>query len=224
VNDDWRLQIDPHAPARPEHVVERLEAAATGRAEARELGHDLSVEFRDKVIVSREEARLFLYAGTREQAEAARRLVERLAQEHGWTLDLELRRWHREAEDWEDPDEPLPAGPESRGAEHAALIEAERKHSAATGRPEFEVRADLRSRGEAARLAKRLNAEGLPAVHRWRYLLVGATDEDAAKELAERIRGEAPPDSHVYVEGTWQEALAEQPPNPFAFLGGLADT
>jgi hypothetical protein len=42
--------------------------------------------------------------------------------------------------------------------------------------------------------------------------MVGATDEDSAKALAERIRNEAPAGSQVKVEGTWRGlrlALAE---------------
>lgn len=221
MNDDWRLQIDHRSSADLEPLVQRLEGWAGERDEARVLEDELSSEFHDTVIVSRDGARLFLYAGTREQAEAAQRLVERLANEHGWALQIELRHWHPEAEAWEDPDKPLPAGAAAKAAEHAERIAAERRQVAETGRPEFEVRADLRTRHEAARLAERLRDEGLPVVHRWRYLLIGATDEDAAAALAERIRGEAPAGSHVYVEGTWQEAWAERPPNPFAFLGGL---
>lgn len=71
------------------------------------------------------------------------------------------------------------------------------------------------------RFSEQLRQEGLPAVHRWKFLLVGATDEDMAKELAERIREEAPARSRVNVEGTWAAAYAERPPNPFAVLGGL---
>jgi hypothetical protein len=71
------------------------------------------------------------------------------------------------------------------------------------------------------RFAEQLQGEGLPAVHRWKYLLVGATDEDMAKALAERIRAEAPPESRVNVEGTWAAAYAERPRNPFAVFGGL---
>jgi hypothetical protein len=54
-----------------------------------------------------------------------------------------------------------------------------------------------------------------------RFLLVGTTDEDSAKALAERIRNEAPSGSEVRAEGTWKAAYDERPPNPFAILGGL---
>jgi hypothetical protein len=97
----------------------------------------------------------------------------------------------------------------------------EREETAWSGHPEFEVRIDLLSRHEAVRFCERLKEEGLPMVRRWKYLLIGATDEDSAKKLAERIRAEAPVGSKVHVEGTWAKAYAERPPNPFAVLGGL---
>ena len=80
---------------------------------------------------------------------------------------------------------------------------------------------DLPSRHDAVRFSEQLRKEGLPAVHRWKFLLVGATDEDMAKALAERLEDEAPAGSRVRVEGTWATAYAERPPNPFAVLGGL---
>ena len=48
-----------------------------------------------------------------------------LFRSHGWTVDAELRRWHPAAEDWEDPDKPLPEGNVAQMAEHEALMAAE---------------------------------------------------------------------------------------------------
>jgi hypothetical protein len=70
--------------------------------------------------------------------------------------------------------------------------------------------------------AKKLEEEGLQPVRRWHYMVVGAADEDAAKELAERIRAQAPDDAEVKAEYSLREIYDEQPPNPFFFLGGLA--
>lgn len=213
MNDDWRLQVDVHEEG---HAL-----ALTERLDAEQLEHDLSDKFHDRVVVSRDGARVFLYAGTRKQAEQARDVVEAEARQHGWTVDVDFRHWHPSAEDWEDPDKPLPEDDAARLAEHELLIAREREETADTGHPEFEVRVDLPSRHDAVRFSEQLRAEGLPAVHRWKYLLVGATDEDMAKALAERIRAEAPAGSQVNVEGTWAAAYAERPPNPFAVLGGL---
>lgn len=213
MNDEWRLQIDiqddAHATALGEHLG------------ARELEHDLSDAFEDRVIVSRDGTRLFLYAGSREQIEAVRKLVDKIAAENGWTIESRLRRWHPAAEDWENPDEPLPQSEDSAEDEHEALIASERGRSERTGEPEYEVRVDLPSHHDAVEFAKRLEAEGIPAVRRWKYLVVGATDEDSAKELAERLRKEAPEGSEVTAEGSGQVAYAERPPNPFAIFGGL---
>jgi hypothetical protein len=61
----------------------------------------------------------------------------------------------------------------------------------------------------------------MPHVRRWRYVIVGASDEDSAGELANRLRSEAPDGSNVTVEGTAGAALAVRPPNRFALFGGL---
>jgi hypothetical protein len=213
MNDEWRLQIDVQGEREAGSLTQRLDAA--------ELEHELSDAFHDRLIVSGDGPRVFVYAGTREQAERARDLIAKLAATHSWELSSKLTHWHPEAEEWEDPDLPLPDSDAARVAEHEELIAAERKQLAETGEPEFEVRVDLPSHGEAGRFAEMLRAEGLPAVRRWKYLVVGATDEDSAKALATRLEGEAPAGSKVTVEGSGQVAYAERPANPFAVFGGL---
>ena len=211
MNDEWRLEVT--AGGDGGEMVERLAS--------RELEHDLSKTFGDTVIVSRDGDNVFLYAGGREQAERARDLVGRIAAEHERTVETKLTRWHPEAEEWEDPDAPLPADAASREAEHEEAIAAERAEVEASGEPRFEVRVDLESHRDAARFAERLRDEGLPAVRRWKYLVVGVEDEDSAKALAERLRQEAPAGGEVQVEGSGRVAWEERPPNPFAIFGGL---
>jgi hypothetical protein len=213
MNDEWRLQIDAQEQGHAQSLTERLGAA--------ELEHELSEAFHDRLIVSSDGPRVFVYAGTRAQAERARDLIARLAQTHGWEATPELTHWHPEAEEWEDPDLPLPEGDAAKLAEHERLIAAEREQMRERGEPEFEVRVDLASHRDAVRFAEMLHAEGLPAVRRWKYLVVGAADEDSAKALAARLESEAPGGSEVTVEGSGQIAWAERPPNPFAVFGGL---
>jgi hypothetical protein len=50
MNDDWRLQVDPQDPGHGRALTERLEA--------RELEHDLSNAFHDRVVVSRDDERI----------------------------------------------------------------------------------------------------------------------------------------------------------------------
>lgn len=56
MNDNWRLQVDLHDPKHTQPLLERLDA--------RELQHELSNAFHDRVIVTRDDARIFLYAGS----------------------------------------------------------------------------------------------------------------------------------------------------------------
>jgi hypothetical protein len=211
VNDDWRLQIE--AGEAGEAMVEKLNS--------RELEHDLDEAFGDTVIVSRDGEVLFLYAGTREQAEAALALVQKLARENDWALAAELTRWHPDAQEWEGPDVPLPQNETERKAEHEEAIADERVAVGEDGEPVFEVRVELDSHRDAVRFAEQLEGEGLRVVRRWKYLVVGAGDEDAAQQLASRLREGAPVGSEVTVEGSGAVAWAERPANPFAIFGGL---
>jgi hypothetical protein len=215
MNDDWRVEVEFENDGARDAIHERLNA--------RGLEHDLSEAFHDRVIVSRNGKTLFLYAGDREQAAKARDLIERLLGEEGETAEVDFRRWHPIAEEWLPADEALPGGTDEEKAEHRTALARELKEAEERGYPEFEVRVELSSFHEASWFAERLRTEGLPAVHRWRYLLVGALDEEQAKELAERIGAEAPPGSTVKTEGTWQAAYAERPRSAFSFLGGLAE-
>ncbi len=214
-SDDWRLEIvfrsDGFADALRDHL------------DAGELEHELSSAFHDRVIVSREGATVFLYAGDREQAEKARALVEAYAEREKEELKVEFTHWHPVALEWRPADESLPADAAAEAAEHHARVAAERKESEEQGYPEWEVRADLPSCREAERLAERLRGEEVPTVHRAKYLLMGANDRDVAEVLAQRVREVAPADTKVAVEGNLREIEAERPPSPFAFLGGLGN-
>jgi hypothetical protein len=214
MSDDWRLRIGLHESGHGHKLTERLEAS--------ELEHDLETEFHDRLVVSHDGDQVFCYAGSREQAERAETLVRSLAANHGLHADLELRRWHQSAERWEDPDVPLPQSDAERSAEHEAVVQSERQELRARGYPEFEVRVDFGSHREAVAFAEKLRQEGLPSVRRWKYLVVGVTDEDSAKALAERLRGEAEPGTTVTAEGSGRVAYDETPRSPFWFLGGLA--
>ncbi len=213
MNDDWRLQID----FRNDGPVDALE----DHLDARELEHDLSDAFHDKVIVSRNGTTIFLYTGDRDQSDRARALVERFAAENAEEIEIDFRRWHPLSLEWEPADEPLPEDAAARASEHQERVAKERRETEAQGYPRYEVQIELPSLDEADAFADRLRAEGLPTVRRWRVVLAGAADQDAAEQLAERFLSEVPPDSRVAVAGTLFEA-EDDLPKPFSFLGGLA--
>ncbi|MBS1884137.1 MAG: hypothetical protein JSS97_14410 [Actinobacteria bacterium] len=215
MDDDFRLQIDLEDEGTAGKVADLIRSG--------ELEHDLKVAAYNQLIVSHEGEEIFVYAADREHIEQARTAVEKLLGSKGWQAKLEVRRWHPEAEEWEDPDKALPSSAAEKEAEHEQRIEQEDAEVAAHhGRAEFEVRVEFPSHHEAHEFAEKLAAEGLEPVRRWRYMVVGAADEDAANELAERIRAEAPAEAKVTAEGSLAAAWAERPVNPFFFLGGLA--
>ena len=211
-NDDWRVHVRLRGHGGwTRSLAERLDAA--------DLEHDLENAFHDKVVVSVDGADLFAYAGTREQAEAVAKLIGEVAADHD--PDVALKHWHPTAEEWEDPDKPLPQTDADRLAEHADLVERERAEAAEQGYPDYEVRVECQSRLEAEELAHRLAGAGLRSVRRHKYLLLGAPDEDAAATLAEQVRGLAPAGATVTVEASGAAVSAAVGPNPFAIFGGL---
>jgi hypothetical protein len=201
MQDDWRLQVDLDLTGHAD--------ALSAILEAHRLDHDLSEEFSDRLIVSRNGPRLFLYAATEEQIEGAREALELEAQRQHWTVKTDLRRWHRIEEEWVTPDVAMPGDDATRRAEREKLMNREKEETEKRGYPEFEVRVTLPSHREANALAERLREEGELVVKRWRFLVIGATDEDSAKALADKIRAEAPPDSKTEVEGTIQALRAD---------------
>ena len=214
MNDDWRLRIDLH----DEGFARRLSELLT----ATELEHGLERSFGERVVVSIDGAEVFCYAGTRSQAQSAEQLIRRLASEHGWTLDIELAHWHPTSGRWEGPDVPLPGGGAETEAERRERIAQERADSEQRGYPEWEVRVQCGARAQAGELSEALKREGIDNLHRWSYVLIGATDEDSANALADRVRRQGPSGATVAVERNPRAIYDDLPRSPFSVLGGLA--
>jgi hypothetical protein len=213
MNDDWRLHIDLHDQGFAHRLGESLQAE--------ELEHDLERSFADKVVVSVDGNDVYCYTGTRAQAEAAGRVIAKLIGDQHWQADVELTHWHPTAERWEPADDPEPTDPAQLAREHAERIADERTESVEQGYPEYEVRVQAASRSDARELVERLESEQIPAIHRWSVVLIGATDSDAAEQLAQRLRGELP-GLEITVELNGRGVWKDMPGNPFAVLGGLA--
>jgi hypothetical protein len=213
VSDDWRLRIHLPEPGRGRLLAENLAAG--------ELEHELAQALADRAAVSHDEDDVFVYAATRQDAERATELARSVASQRGWKVEAELARWHSESEEWEPPDMPLPSTSDELAAEHAERIEHEREEFQQQGYPEFEVRVQCPSRAQAVELQEHLRAKGIPSLRRFRYVLVGAPDEDAAAALAQTISAEAPAGAVVRTEGTGRAANELRPANPFALFGGL---
>jgi len=105
--------------------------------------------------------------------------------------------------------------------EHERFQEREAAESAKTGAAQWEVRIELGSHEDTEALAERLESEEIPVVRRHTFLLAGSANEDDARALAERLRGELPEGAKVEVEPGGGMVWEVAPRNPFTFFGGL---
>ena len=185
VADEWRVELNLDDERHGLTLGERLRAL--------HLDDEARARLGDRVIVTRDGARMFLYAGTEDQAREAERVARELVAAEGLSAEISLTRWHPDEEAWKDASVPLPQAEEERAAEQ------QRRESAGRWKQDWEVRVDLPSRHATIELAGRLTDEGIEVRRHWRYLLVGAPTEERAAELAERIRAEGPAGTEVHV-------------------------
>jgi len=193
VNDDWRIRVDleeEHA----EGLLDRLGLDLS--SEARKLADDLEGR---RLVVSRDDETLFVYAGSRTEAERALAVVEAELRELGAEARVgQIEHWLADEDRWDD--EPA----EEFEAEQEVLEE---------GLSPWEVRIEADSPEEAETLAGKLADEGYGVVRRHKYVLVGAASEEAAGELAKRLHGEA--------EASGELVYETLPQNPFVIFGGM---
>ena len=212
VADDWRLTLDLAAEESAVEILEWLRDVRVEGGDRELLG--------DRVIVSRDGPRVFLYADTEERARtSARLLAARLG--HPDVARFRLVRRHPLEQSWQDASVPLPRTRAEWEAEHERLQEREAAESRRSGGAEWEVRVELATHEETTDLADRLEAEGIPVVRRYTFLLVGAENEDGAHDLADRLREESPTGARIEVEPGGRMVWEVTPANPFAIFGGL---
>jgi hypothetical protein len=191
-DDDWRVTVTLHDEA---HVGRALQSLRE-----HEVEDDVHARLGHRVAVSADGPRVYVYAGTEDAAREADQVVRQVMTEHSIAADYALDRWHPAEEEWQDAGVPMPQTEEQLQAEHQRLEAEETRQSVATGHAQFEVRVELPTHHEAVALAERLQAEGRPVIRRWKFLVLGANDEDDARDLAAVIAQEAPDDASVQVE------------------------
>jgi hypothetical protein len=211
--DDWRVTIDFDDEGDGTQLAEWLAAVDLEGEERTSLG--------DRVIVSRDGPRVYLYADSAAPAREVLRTVSARIEQEGHAAVTTLERWHPVEQVWKDDSVPMPDTPEELAAEHDRFQAREAAESAETGAAQWEVRIELGTHEETVALAERLESERIPVVRRHTFLLAGAANEDDARELAERIRGEAPGSAKVEVEPGGGMVWEVAPRNPFTFFGGL---
>lgn len=205
MSDEWRVEVDLDDDQHGLKLGERLKSLDLDDEARERLG--------DRVIVTRDGPRIFLYAADEEPAREAERVARELVAEEGLTATVALTRWHPDEDAWKDASIPLPQTEEERAAEHQRHEAAAEREPRPRWAYEWEVRVDLPTRRDTVELASRLADEAIDSRRHWKYLLVGAGSEERAKELAERIGGEAP-------EGSTVQVVTAGAPHPvFVFLG-----
>ena len=193
MTDDWRIRIELAEEQHAESMLNRL-GLDLGSDEAKRLAKELEGH---RLAVSRDEGELFVYAATQSEAEQAQRVVEAELADEGLEAEIEVAHWLSDEDRW-STDPPGETWEEE---------ELER------GYAPWEVRVERGSHREAQELADQLEQEGYDVVRRFNYLIVGASSEDQARQLATRLHGEAEPGGEL----VWEVA----PKNPFAVFGGL---
>ena len=191
-SNDWRVTISLTDQAHVEQAQQSISEQEVERDVRQRLGRN--------IVVGAGDSQIYLYAGTELAATEAERTARDVLGQRGIEAEFALHRWHPVEEEWQSPDVAMPQTEAERQAEHQRLEDAETADSVAAGTALWQARVELESHRDAVALAHKLQGEGYPVVRRWRFLIVGANNDDDAQLLAERIRQEAPPGSQVYAE------------------------
>ena len=111
--DEFRVEVDIH-----ESVHGRL----SERLRSLDLDDEVAERLGDRVIVTRDGEKMFVYAQSAEAVAMAEQVVRDVLSEEGLEGDVRRRRWNAEERFWQDADEPLAEADESTPpdpAEHA---------------------------------------------------------------------------------------------------------
>ena len=191
-SDDWRVTITVSGETGAGQAQQSLSL--------RQAEEDIRGQVGRGIAVGAGDGQVFLYAGTEAAARDAGRVACDVLAGHGMAAGSAVHRWHPLEEQWEEPGVPMPQTKAEREAEHQRLVDTETAESQAAGIAQWDVRVELGSHRQAVALARELEGEGRAVVRRWKFLLVGVSNEDEARELAGQIRQQAPPGTAVLVE------------------------
>ena len=111
-SDEFRVEVDIH-----ESVHGRL----TEKLRSLDLDDEVKERLGDRVIVTRDGERIYVYTQTAEAAKEAERVIGEVLEKDGLSADSRRRRWNQAELFWQDADEPLaePDVPVADPAKHA---------------------------------------------------------------------------------------------------------
>jgi hypothetical protein len=206
--EEWRVEV---------HLEDEGHGLTLGdRLKSLDLDDEARKRLGERVIVTRDGSRMFLYTGTEETAREAERVAKELAGAEELQARTKITRWDPDADEWVDPETPRPQSEAERVEEQREHEKRSEREAAATGKYEWELRVDLDSLGETGRLASRLEENGIEHHRRWKHVLIPAATEEQAAELADRVRELASGKTEIHVE----PAPGAIPHPAFVVIGG----
>ena len=105
MEDEYRIEVDLDDVAHGHPLSERLRAL--------DLDDEVEQRLGERVIVTRDGPKLFVYTASTEAAKEAEGVVRAALSEEGLTASLRRRRWNPVDRFWQDADEPVPEGEEA---------------------------------------------------------------------------------------------------------------
>jgi hypothetical protein len=177
--DDWRVEVDLDDERHGYSLGERLSAV--------DLDDEARQRLDGRVLVTRNGAKLFLYAGSRERAREAARVMRELLRSEQLTAELRITRWHADGQTWERAAVRLPRTETERADERKRLEERTRLEVEEGASYDWIVQASVGDRAAAVELEQRLRGRQLPVERHWRYVLVDALTEEQADEIASLV-------------------------------------
>ncbi len=206
MSEEWRVEV---------HLEDEGHGLTLGdRLRALDLDDEARKRLGERVVVTRDGPRMFLYTSSEATAAEAERVARDLASGEGLEAKTRITRWHPDEEEWLDASKPMPQTEEERAAERREAEVREEREAAISGRDEWELRVDLHSLADTRELSSRLTEAGIRHHRRWKHVLIGAATEEHAAELADRVRELAPSEPEMHVE----PAPGSMPHPAFVFI------
>lgn len=101
--DEFRLEIDLHDALH----------GLTDRLRTLDVDDEVGERLGDRVIITRDGEKIYVYTSSPEAAAEAERVVAQVLAEDELQAEVRRRRWNPEQRFWQDADEPLAAADES---------------------------------------------------------------------------------------------------------------
>jgi hypothetical protein len=197
-NEDWRVEINLDDKHEGYDIRERLRS--------RDLDDDARARLGERVYVSRDGPKLFLYAGSEQQAREAEVVAQELVAADNLSADFAVTRWHPVEQEWKDASIPLPQTETEIHQELERKEEAERKEQTEEGSYDWLVKINLPSAADAERIAAALDEAGHPVHRIWRWVNVDVLTEEIGNEVISSLQEALPTDAEIWLEGNLVDA------------------